>query len=213
MMEWGLQKLGFCRNSTPACPFIHAAASFLIFSPLHLPLYVLLSCSHVSASRPVLISTHLYIAGLSPHSRCLCYWKSEEWALRFECTALSGQEEKTRQGRRKRERLKRKKAPLTDGQTPVSPCPPLSPLSPSARRQQTTGIWREGGQREKREWRVKALFGLLVSDPVKVQGEEKEGWGMGTEERALNWPHCRIPSSLTVNRQKHTETAFLHSPM
>lgn len=81
-----------------------------------------------------------------------------------------------KRGRAKeRERPERKKAPLKDGQTPVSPCPPLSPLSPSARRQQTTGIWREGGRRENREQRVGALFGPLASDPVKVQGEEKEG--------------------------------------
>lgn len=128
---------------------IHTAASFSHFLPMCLPLYLLLSRSRVCASCPVLISTHLYIAGLSPHSRCLRYWKSEEWALRFEYTALSGQEQKARQGERKGRGTERKKAPLTDGQTPVSPCPPLSPLSPSARRQQTTGIWREGGQRER----------------------------------------------------------------
>lgn len=128
-----------------------------------------------SASCLVLISTQLYIAGLSPHSRCLRYWKSEEWAPYFECTALSRREEKTRQGKKRRERPEGKKAPLRDGQTPVSPCPPLSPLSPSARRQQTTGIWREGGRGGKREQRVGALFGPLASDPVKVQGEETEG--------------------------------------
>lgn len=62
-----------------------------------LPPHVLVSLSCLSLVH-VLISTYLYIAGLSPHSGCLCYWKSEEWD---EYAALSGPEEKTEAGRKK----------------------------------------------------------------------------------------------------------------
>lgn len=113
-----LQKFHFSVSAhSHRCLFSH-------FLPLHLTLHLLLSCSHVCASCPVLISTHLYIAGLSPHSCCMCYWKSEEWVLHFEYTALSGQEEKTRQGERKREAGNEESA--IDRQANTS-----QPLSPS----------------------------------------------------------------------------------
>lgn len=114
------------------------------------------SCSHVCASCLVLTSTRLYIAGLSlppPHtlSGCLCYWKSEEWALHFEYAALSRREEREpRPGRKKGKRPERKKAPLTTGRTPVSPCPPLSPLSPECETS-ANGRNLERGRTERRE--------------------------------------------------------------
>lgn len=65
-----------------------------------------------------------------------------------------------------------KKAPLTDRQTRVSPCPPLSlyclQVLDVSKRQ-------ESEEREDREQRLGALFGPLASELVKVQGEEKEG--------------------------------------
>lgn len=53
----------FHRNPTAARPFLRTAGTFS-------PRVCLLQC--LSASVHVLISTHLYIAGLSPHSHCLC---------------------------------------------------------------------------------------------------------------------------------------------
>lgn len=135
-----------CRNSTPACPLVHTAASFLIFSPVCFSICCL-SRSRLGASRLVLVSTHLYIAGLSPLCRSVCVTgkaRSGRCALNTQLCLDSSR--KTRPGEIKGEAGEEES---TIDRWVVSPCPPLSPLSPSARRQQTTGIWREGGQREK----------------------------------------------------------------
>lgn len=131
-----------CSNVLPA-----------LFSPC-LPPSVLLH-----ASGPVLMSTRLYIAGLCPGSCRLCVTGKVSSGRPTLNTQLCLGERRERDWEKEREK---KKAPLTGGQTPVHHCPPLSPLSPSARRQKTTGIWREGG------WRAKEsglCLGRLASDP------------------------------------------------
>lgn len=106
----------------------------LFSPPLHLPPVSLciLSCPDINPS--------IYSRSLPTLAVCVT------GKLRSGRRTLNAQLCPGRRRKRLWERPGRKKAPLTDWQTPVSPCPPLSPLSPSARRQQTTGIWREGGQ-------------------------------------------------------------------
>lgn len=71
------------------------------------------------------INSSIYSRSLPTLSLSVCYWKSEQWVLLFEYTALS-------KLRKRKQGWEWKKAPLTGRQTPASPCPPLSPLSVSA---------------------------------------------------------------------------------
>lgn len=190
MMEWGLQKLGFCRNSNRACAHSHGCSlsPSLPLNLLLLPCFLglsILSCPHIHPS--------IYSRSLPTLFRSLCYWKSEEWAQYCQCISLSQARGDSEAGRKKRRGRKRLWQTGKHESAPV----PLSPhclwVSDVSKRQ-------ESEEREDREQRLRALFGLLASDPVKVHWEENEGWDMGMEERALGWPRCRISFILTVNR-------------
>lgn len=182
----------FCRNSTPVCPFRRTAVSCLPMSVCLCLALCIWSCPHInpsiySRSLPMISLSLLLVkwavgAALWIHSFVLAVARKRGW-------------EKERE---------RKKAPLTGGQTPVSPCPPLSPLSPSARHQQTTGIWREGGQEQKSRGFVRAA-GLRPR--WKSREREKEGRrdGDGGEGTGMTSPQDPLhPLPLYCKRRQES---------
>lgn len=137
---------------------------------------------HVGASSLVLISTHLYIACLSPHYTAVC----ATGKLRSGCCDFNTQLCLGREKERER-----KKAPLTDRQTPVRPCP----LSLLCVRVRDVSKWQESEEGEEWEKIVGALFGPQGESARRMRGE---AWGM--EERALDWPLCWISPCYTNMR-------------
>lgn len=140
------------------------------------------SCPHINSS--------IYSMSLPTLNCCLCHWKSEEWVLRSQYAALSGQ------GKRKGE----EESPIDRQANTSQALSTLSPLCSSARRQQMRGIWRGGTMREN-SWCIVWATGW------KCKERRMRGEAWGKEERALDWPLCWI-SSLSVNRNQ--PPIFLH---
>lgn len=133
------------------------------------------SCPHINPS--------IYSMSLPTLYCCLCHWKTEEWVLRFQYAALSGQ------GKRKGE----EESPIDRQANTSQALSTLSPLCSSARRQQMTGIWRGGRMREN-SWCIVWATGWKCKER-RMRGE---AWGM--EERALDWPLCWISPCYTNMR-------------
>lgn len=133
------------------------------------------SCPHINPS--------IYSMSLPTLYCCLCHWKTEEWVLRFQYAALSGQ------GKRKGE----EESPIDRQANTSQALSTLSPLCSSARCQQMTGIWRGGRMREN-SWCIVWATGWKCKER-RMRGE---AWGM--EERALDWPLCWISPCYTNMR-------------
>lgn len=171
MIEWNLQKSDFLNFFY--FTLTHTVALLLIFSSLSRRCFF--SCPHINPS--------IYSMSLPTLYCCLCHWKTEEWVLRFQYAALSGQ------GKRKGE----EESPIDRQANTSQALSTLSPLCSSARRQQMTGIWRGGRMREN-SWCIVWATGWKCKER-RMRGE---AWGM--EERALDWPLCWISPCYTNMR-------------
>lgn len=200
MIEWNLQKSDFFNffNFTLA----HTVALLLIFSS---PCACIspLPHFHVGASSLVLISTHLYIACLSPHYTAVC----ATGKLRSGCCDFNTQLCLGREKERER-----KKAPLTDRQTPVRPCP----LSLLCVRVRDVSKWQESEEGEEWEKIVGALFGPQGESARRGEwGVKHGGW------RREPWTDLSAGSLhviLTCEQWSHTEQPHMvasprHTPL